>query len=360
MTMTEARPGAVAALPVPTGPAPLAPTRGPAVWLTTADSSTIGRLFVGTSLIFGLGALGLGALAAIERMAPRDAFLDNAALRLLSLGVVGLAFMVVIPLWLGLAMAIVPLQVGARTVAFPRAAALSFWGWLGGTGLVIGSYAAHGGPDGSSSKAVGLFIVGLGLIALSLIVAAISVATTVLTLRVPGMYLDRVPFFAWSAMVAAVGLVLTLPVLIGLLIFHYVDHRYGGGAMPASLLGSISWTYRQPTTLLIALPVLGLVADVVPVFARTRVAIPEAVYGAVGLGAVLGFGAWVLDAFIPSVRFDFLFQAVSVLSVLPVLIVFGVVGLTLKSGKPKVGAPLIGAVTSLLLLLAGTVIAALV
>jgi len=360
MTLTETRPEAVA-VPATAGPKSLVPTRGPATWLTTADSATIGRLFIGTSMLFALGALGLGGLAAVERVAPADAFLSNAALRLLSLGIVGLAFMVVVPLWTGVAIAIVPLQVGARTVAFPRAAALSFWGWLGGAGLIIGSYAGHGGPDGTSPNSVGLFIVGLGLLAVSLVIASISVATTVLTLRVPGMYLDRVPFFAWAAMVTAIGMVLTLPVLVGALIYYYVDHRYGGGALPdGSLLQGISWSFRQPTTLLIALPVLGFAGDVTPVFARTRVAIPSAVYGAIGLCLVLGYGAWVLDVLIPSVRSDFLFQVVSVAAVLPVLMVLGMVGHTLRLGKPKFGTPLIAAVTSLLLLLGGTVISALV
>jgi heme/copper-type cytochrome/quinol oxidase subunit 1 len=318
-------------------------------------------MYIGVSLVFALGALVLGALSAADRIAPRDDFLGQSAIRLTTLGALGAAFLVVVPLLLGLAIAVTPLQVGARSLAFPRAAALSFWAWLGGAGLMIGAVAAKGGPGDGSQKATLLFLLGFGLSLVALLVAAVATATTVLTLRTRGMYLDRVPFFSWSMFVTATMLVVTLPVLVGVLIFQYVQIRYG--STPGSvtdLWTALSWSIRQPMTMTLALPALGIIADTMPVFARSRQAIPEMVYGAIALGGILGFGAFAQDALMPEVRLDVLFQLVSIAALLPILMVLGLIGLTMKSGKTRVGAPLIFATCSMLLLLGGAAVGALI
>ena len=116
--------------------------------------------------------------------ARRSCELD-AVVQLLSLYRYGLVFLGVLPLLLGLAIAIVPLQVGAYRIAFPRAAALSFWGWLIGAGLMVAAYAANGGPGGGNSEAVDLFLLSLALVVVSLLLGCVCVVTTALTLRAP-------------------------------------------------------------------------------------------------------------------------------------------------------------------------------
>lgn len=361
MTMTEIRPDEVSSH-IASGQPPLAPARGPLDWVTSSDHRRIGQLYVVLSLLLGVGSVVVAALAGLERLDPAQEIFDNAGLQLASLAALAVPFATVMPLLAGLGIAIIPQQVGARTVAFPRMAALSLWTWLGGVGLMIGAYAANGGPGGGDSDGVELFLLALGIVAAGLCMAAVCIGATVLTLRAPGMYLDRTPYFAWGSMVGAVLTVLTLPVLMAVLILLYIDHRYarvlfGGNA---GVWEHISWVVRQPSTLIVALPALGILADVLPVAARARQQLAGAVYVVLGLAGVFAFGAWAQDAIAPEVRTELLFFVVSLVAMLPVVAIMGLGGLTLKSGKPQVSAPLIASLLGGLMLLAGVVNGALV
>jgi len=193
-------------------------------WITTTDHKKIGRLFIGSSLLLLLGVAALGVLLGIERIDATDAMLDAGAMpQLFSLYRLVLTFGVVVPFGLGLALTIVPLQLGARSLAFPRLAAAGFWAWLLGTGMVIGSIVANGGPGGGDEHMVQLFLVSMALAVVGLVAAAGSIAVSVLTTRAPGMNMRRVPLFSWSALVYALGLLLALPVLFGVLVLLFVD-----------------------------------------------------------------------------------------------------------------------------------------
>ena len=169
---------------------------------------------------------------------------------------VGLVFLFVIPLTIAVATVIVPLQVGASTLAFPRAAAAAAWTYLLGGGLLVAAYAIHGGPDGTDARGNALFVVAFVLVLLALLLAWICIATTVVTLRTTGMRLTRVPLFAWSALVAGSVWVLTLPVLIGLAVLSYLDVRYHGffGADAASGYARIAWAFGTPAVYAMAHP----------------------------------------------------------------------------------------------------------
>jgi heme/copper-type cytochrome/quinol oxidase subunit 1 len=265
---------------------------------------------------------------------------------------VGLVFCVGVPLLFGLATAVIPLQVGARSIAFPRAAALSFWVWLVGSGVMIGAYAADGGPGGGKAKAVSLFMVALVAVVAALLLDAICVVTTVLTLRARGMWLDRVPFFAWSVMVAGAGLLLSLPVLIGELVYLFVDQRFGekitGGA--GGITAHLSWVFTEPQVYAFAVPALGIVADIMVTSARGRAKQVDATLVLIGLGAAVGFGAWAQTAFYPGVTNNFVYKAVVIVAVLPPLGVLANSLLTMRAGRPRLTGPLPLAVGALLIL----------
>jgi heme/copper-type cytochrome/quinol oxidase subunit 1 len=364
MTMQDTRPEAPPtpsasdehATAPPTGARRLS-ENGLAEWLTTGDHRRIGRLYVVLSLMFAVGLLAVGALLAFERVddGSFDILHADAVAQLYSLYFLGTVFCVVAPLFLGLATAIVPLQLGARTIAFPRAAALAFWSWLVGTGVMVGAYIANGGPGGGKAIAVDLFLVSFGLVVVALVLGSVCVATTVLTLRAPGMTLDRVPLFAWSTVVSASILILSLPVLVGELIYLYVDHRYGRQAFGgnAGVVGYIGWAVVAPQLFAFAVPALGFAADALQTFARQRLQKPESVLVAIGLAGVLGFGAWVQPALYANVRHSFLAGAVAIGAVLPPLLVLGAAALTMKLGRPQLGSPLLWAVGALLMYLAG-------
>ena len=263
-------------------------------WITTADHKRLGRMLIGTGLVALLGIAAVGGLLGLERIDVNASLLNSGSLdQLFSIYRVGLAFFAVLPVMLGLGVAIVPLQLGARALAFPRLATAGFWTWFFGMALIVLSIAANGGPGGGASKYVALYISAFGVMLGGLTFIAISLATTVLTTRAPGMNMRRVPVFAWSVLVSSLGLVVMLPVAIGATIYLYVSYRYNRLAFGGNV-GILDWTgfsLTQPQTFLYVLPAVGFMAEVVPVTARKRMPKRGFVLGGlalVGVAAIAG------------------------------------------------------------------------
>ncbi len=337
----------------------------PLGWLNTADHKRIGRLFIVTSILFGVLGLVLDLLVRID-LTDGEAFValdvDTFA-QVFALSRETLVLLFLIPAFLGVACYVVPLQIGASNLAFPRAAAASYWGWLVSAGVLIGAYAGNGGPYGGWSDGVDLHLLALGGIVLSLLIGAVTIGTTVLTMRSPGLYLDRTPPFSWSAMVTASMLVISLPVLLGQLVLLYVDHRYGrvflGGNQ--GIWRRIDWVHETPQLFIYVVPVLGAVAEIKLAASRRRVFEPLAVYFTLGLVGLFGFGAWA--------NFSVTGEGVDIAdglegivlvalyggALLGSTVLFGVLGFTLFQGRKglKVTAPLIAATLAIVFVLAG-------
>src|SRR3954467_2290855 len=159
MSMTETPPQVADETVEPEAAAPADPT-GLAAVVGTGDHKVIGRLFIATSLLFGLMAVVLFELFAIDRINGKlgDTVLSvDTYYQVFTLQAVAGTLLFALPLLIGLAMVVVPLQIGARSMAFPRAAAASYWAFLVSGGLVIASYVMNGGPGGGSSKGVELW-----------------------------------------------------------------------------------------------------------------------------------------------------------------------------------------------------------
>jgi cytochrome c oxidase subunit I len=361
MTVTEAP--RAAAVEAAAASSPAAPPSGLAAVVGSGDPRTIGKLFVGTSLLFLLASGVAGTLVGVEQAQSETTQIFGAttALRVFTLHSTAGLFLGVLPLVLGLATAVVPLQVGAATVAFPRASAAAYWTWLVSGGVMLATYALDGGPFGSDADAVGLYVVALIAVVVALAVATVSVVTTVLTLRAPGMSLRRAPLFSWSMLVGGSVWLLVLPVQAAMLLLAFVDMRYGpdvfGGA--SHLYDRIAWMFWQPTVYVFAVPALGIIGDVVPVFARRRHHRHKTAMVLLGLAAIFGFGAWAqvgvsMDASGSAPWVDGgPWQVVGVLAVLPVLGLLGLWTLTLGVGRPKLGTPLVLAMLSGLLVFLG-------
>ncbi len=260
-----------------------------AALVTSADHKVIGRLFVGASLLALLAITVLNALLGAERIDGDGTLLDEGSIvQLFAAQRVGMLFGVLVPLLLGVAIAIVPLQLGARALAFPRLAMAGFWTWLAGLVIIIVALANNGGPGGGDGDMVDLFIAAHALLLIGLAAASVSVATSVLTTRAPGMRLGRVPFFSWGALIAAVGLILLVPVIVGTLVYLFVDHRHGraifGGNDGIAVWLRFAWT--QPTTYLYALPAVGFLAEMVPVTFQRRAVLRGVTYAGIALVGV--------------------------------------------------------------------------
>lgn len=331
----------------------------------TGDHKAIGRLFIGSALVFGLGSLALAALTALGQRSGSGFPDAELVLQFSTLSRVGMAFFFLLPLLIGLAIYVVPLQVGAATVAFPRAVAAAYWTWLLSSSMAVLAWLLDGGPGGSDPKMVDLSYFATGVAVVALLLAAISVATTVITLRTPGMSLDLVPFFSWSMVVAAGIWVLTLPVLLTQFLVIYIDSHYGLGDTFASAGAAgaprqwqmIGWAFSAPQVFAYAIPVLGIALDAISTLAKARQPQRGLVLTAFGLLGVLSVGAWVQPAFYPKVFTNWTFVVWCVLLGLPFLILLGGVGGVLRNGRPSSASPLLGGILALVALLLGAIAA---
>ncbi|MEM9034256.1 MAG: cbb3-type cytochrome c oxidase subunit I [Actinomycetota bacterium] len=373
MTLTETPPES--APTTDPAAAPVLPEASPTAlgWFDTADHRRLGRLFIGLSLVFGLLATVLDAIVKLDRAdASGFVLLDGETWeQTLWLSLDGFTFLMLLPLFCGIALFVVPLQLGVSTIAFPRLASASFWGFVMSSTILISSYAINGGPGGGDADGVELYLLALAVLAISLTAAAVSIATTVLGLRTPGLDLSRVPPFSWSALVTSLMMVLALPALVGLLALLYVDHRYGrvtfGGNVGVG--AHLDWLHLHPQILLLAVPTLGIVLEVVPVAAGKRLPSAAIWQGLIGGFALLSFGAWANQALVDNV-FTFgssgrvlveemLYIGMAGLAVLPVLGVVGLAAATFRGGRPKLSPALVLALVSTLMLLGGVTLAAL-
>lgn len=373
MTMTESPPETDAASAV-SSPA----VAGLYEAITTVDHKSIGRLWLRAGMVLLVGAVVLGVLIGFERVDSESTDLfggDNAYFQMWALYRLGLALLVVAPLFIGIATIIVPMQVGSTNIAFPRAAHAAVWAFLIGAGITIAAVLANGGfgaVDLVSSEerdAIALSIVGLGMVVLSLLLASVCIATTVVSMRVKGMTLLRVPLFAWSMLVATSVWLLTLPVLVANMVVVYLDIHNGPGGFGGDLSGDlgayaqIAWVLEQPQVYAFAIPVLGVLGSIVPVAAGVRAARHGLSMALIGLFGLLSIGAWVQPFFQPTsdavVRYDekFVYIAFGLAAVLPVLGALGGAADSLVRGRGVQGFPpahLLGALGGGLLLLAGT------
>jgi cytochrome o ubiquinol oxidase subunit 1 len=363
MAVTETPPETVdAASATDASPTPSQPT-GLAAVLGSGDHKVIGRLYIVTSLILGLVVVGLGEAFAIEGLKPEtvDIFPNDAILQLFTLTRVGTVFFLALPLVIGVAMVVVPLQVGSKAIAFPRAAAASYWGWLLGAALLLGSYAVNGGPGGGSVEGVNLWIASMGLLVLSVLLAAVCLATTVITLRPAGLYLSRVPHFSWSVLVASLMWLLTLPVLFGLVVLMYIDHRHSTGeyyGSAAALYPGIQWVFRNPQIYVVAIPVLGFFADVLQTVSGARMKLRGVAQAAIGAFGLLSFGAF-LVAPSPAALDSYLVVGMGLLAVLPLLALAAAVADVFRTGSFKLRAGVLYAVAAFAILLLGVAAGAL-
>lgn len=348
MALTETRPEHTEAAPAPRAQ----PTAVEQV-LGTGDHKTVGRVFIGASLLFLAVDLVVGALVHFDGASDGSILASDVAAQLFMNHPVGLVLCGVMPLALGLAVYLVPLQIGAPTISFPRAAASSLWGWLAGSVLLGVATASNGSYGGGNSQMARLGNVSVGLLAASLLVGAVCVMATVLSLRAPGMTVGRVPFFSFSMLVTGALWLGTLPVVIGGVVLWHIQQPTAA-TLAAEGLTSIDWLFRQPAVFVLAIPVLGIALDVASAAAGARVRFERGLQSViVGLGA-LSFGAWAQE---PFARETFVWIVGCLLVGLPVLVVAGGVADTVRRGTTRVTAGLVCSLASLALLLLAAITA---
>ena len=261
---------------------------------TSTDHKVTGRLYLAGGLIGLIATVVINLLIAVERLDGADVALDVEVLpQIIDAQYVGLVFATLLPLVMAACVYAVPLQLGARSIAFPRLASSGFWMWFGGLVLTTIALVNNGGSLGGDANAVDLFIAGIGLMAVGLTATAGAVATSILTTRAPGMTMRRVPPFSWSALVFSLGVILVMPVLVGTLAYLFLDHRnartgFGGNE---GIFVWVGWIVTQPVTFLFAIPAIGMLAELTPVVFGRRMPARGVMFAGlalVGMAALAG------------------------------------------------------------------------
>ncbi len=261
---------------------------------TSTDHKATGRLYLAGGLLGLVATVAINLLIAVERLDGTDVALDAEVLpQLVDAQLIGLVFGVLLPLAMAACVSAVPLQLGARSIAFPRLASSGFWIWFGGLVLTSIALIDNGGSLGGDADAVALFIAGLGLMAVGLTASAGSVATTILTTRAPGMTMRRVPPFSWSALVFSLGVIVVMPVFVGTLAYLFLDHRnsrtgFGGNE---GIFVWTGWFVTQPLSFLFAIPAIGMLAELAPIVFGRRTPARGVLFGGlalIGVAALAG------------------------------------------------------------------------
>ncbi|MGZ2360774.1 cytochrome c oxidase subunit I [Streptomyces sp. 372A] len=265
--------------------------------LSTTDHKVIGDLYLVTSFAFFLFA---GALAMVMR-----AELARPGMQIVSpeqynqlFTVHGTIMMLLFatPTFTGFANAIMPLQIGAPDVAFPRLNAYTYWVYLfGGLMVVSGFLTANGaaafgwfayaplnGPVFSPGAGGDLWVMGLVVAGLSTILGSVNFITTIICLRAPGMTLFRMPIFTWNVLFTSILALLAFPVLTAALLALEADRKFGAHVFDAANGGALLWQhlfwfFGHPEVYIVALPFFGVVTEILPVFSR------KPAFGYVGL-----------------------------------------------------------------------------
>jgi cytochrome c oxidase subunit 1 len=276
-------------------------------WLVTTDHKQIGILYIATSLLFFVGGGILAMLMRGQLATPNEHFITRDSYNeLFTLHGTVMVFLVVVPILAGFGNFLVPLMIGARDVAFPRLNAMSYWFFLfGGLTLFLSFFASGGAArcgwtcyaplsetQYSPGHGVDLWILSLHLLTIASLAGAINFVATIHNMRTAGMTWMRLPLFVWTIEVYAVMLIFVLPALsAGLTMLlldrhagtHFFDPAHGGSAV---LWQHVFWFFGHPEVYIMILPAMGIVSEIIPVFARK----PIFGYKAVALSTVgIGF-----------------------------------------------------------------------
>jgi len=301
--------------PIVSRPAPVrTTTRGSLLLslLRTTDHKMIGKMYLVTAFMFFLAGGFMALLMRGELARPGLQFLSLEQYNQLFTmhGTIMLLFFAT-PMVFAFANLVLPLQIGAPDVSFPRLNAFSYWlylfgaltataGFLTPTGAAdFGWYAYAPLSDATNSPGVGgdLWFVGLAISGLGTILGAVNMITTVVTLRAPGMTMFRMPIFTWNILFTSFLVLLAFPILTAALFGMLADRKLGAQIFAADNGGAILWQhlfwfFGHPEVYIVALPFFGIVTEVIPVFSRKPLFGYKGMVGATIAIAALSATVW--------------------------------------------------------------------
>ena len=306
----------------PSRPAPLNEQGrlGSKAWmmLTTTDHKQLGIMYLIMSFsFFMIGGL-MALLIRLELFQPGLQFLSNEQFnQLFTMHGTIMLLLYGSPMVFGFANYVMPLQIGAPDVAFPRLNALGFWLTTAGGIIMLTGFLTPGGaadfgwtmyqplanPVHSPGVGSDLWILGVGVGGVGTIASAVNMITTILCLRAPGMTMFRMPIFTWNILVTSLLVLLIFPLLTAAALGVLYDRKLGGLIYDTANGGAILWQhlfwfFGHPEVYILALPFFGIVSEIFPVFSR------KPMFGYVGLVfatlsiAALSMAVWAHHMFV--------------------------------------------------------------
>ncbi len=306
----------------PSHPLEQAGPGGLIAWITTVDHKKLGIMYTVTAIVFFLLSGLMALLIRWELAAPGDTVVGGLAAaqgtsaadlynQLFTMHGTGMIFLFVIPILVGLGNYLIPLQIGARDMAFPQLNALSYWLYLFAglfmfASIILPVGAAAIGwtayPPLSTTLATGpsvdIWVLGLQVLGASSLMGAVNFITTILNMRAPGMTIWKIPVFTWTVLVTAFMILVATPMLSGALMLLLADRNLGtqffsvvGGGDPV-LWPHMFWCYAHPAVSIMVLPAMGVVSEILPVFSRKPLFGYKAiVWSSIAIGG-MGFATW--------------------------------------------------------------------
>ncbi|NUR83704.1 MAG: cytochrome c oxidase subunit I [Nonomuraea sp.] len=270
-----------------------------ASWASTTDHKVIGYLYLITSFVFFLVAGVMAMMIRAELAQPGMQIVTQQEYNeLFTMHGTIMLLLFATPLFAGFANVVMPLQIGAPDVAFPRLNAVAYWMFLFGGLIALAGFISPGGaadfcwfaytplsgPTYSPSIGGDLWIMGLALSGLGTILGSVNFITTIIGMRAPGMTMFRLPLFTWNTLLTSMLVLMAFPVLAAALLVLEIDRKFGthvfeavnGGPM---LWQHLFWFFGHPEVYIIALPFFGIITEVIPVFSR------KPLFGYIGLVA---------------------------------------------------------------------------
>jgi cytochrome c oxidase subunit I+III len=344
-------------------------------WFAAVNHKTIARRFIVATFIFFLLG-GLLALAMRIQLARPQLRLISPELynQLFTMHGTTMMFLFAVPVMQAVATYLIPLMIGARSVAFPRMNAFAFWifamgglflyaGFAAGSGPNTGwfSYVPLASPDYAPGKGVDIWAQMITFTELSALLEAIVLITTILKMRAPGMHLNRMPLFVWATLVTQFMVLFAMPsVMLGstalildrLVGTHFYNPARGGDVL---LWQHLFWFFGHPEVYLIFIPPLGFISTIIATFARRPVFGYAAMVLSLIATAFLAFGLWVHHMFatnLPEVGKAF-FTAASLSIAVPSAVQIFCWLATLWNGRLNLKTPLYFVLAFFVILVAG-------
>jgi len=348
------------------GPAPARPR-----WFEMAMSSDhkdVGRLYIGAALSFLVLGIVCFLMMRLQLGVPENNLIEPVTFnRLLSVGSATLIVLFALPLAFGLYTYVVPLQIGARSLAFPRLSSLSVWLYIFGGGLLYVSFIYTPPEAGFNSwpplsdtifienNGVDVWIVAVGLAVLGIVLQSINLSVTIARMRAPGLAWRRLPAFTFSGAVSSWTMIIAGSTMLAALVMLEVDRHFSGVFFDAGAGGApiyyqhLSWIFFTGCYLVFLLPAFGAISEILPVFSGKPLLSRTALLGSLAAIMPLGLLAWMQNMMSASIPIGWLYAAMlmALLLTIPIGAIFvNWIG-TLAGGVLRMRAPMVFALAAI-------------